>query len=92
MCIPYEHMPKNSNSNKIVEQLLKHILRVFLSLGGKFNSVGLAHSGSQPLNCFMTSIYKLACYYCTLYYVIVYDHIHLCQSIGKGGIRDFTRV
>ena len=43
-CIPNEHMPKNVN----FEQLLKHILRAFLSLGGNFNSLWLAHSGSQP--------------------------------------------
>ena len=30
MCIPYEHMPEILN----FEQLLKHILRVFPSLGG----------------------------------------------------------
>ena len=42
----YEHMPKKLN----FEQLLKHSLRVFPSLGGKFNSVGLDHSGSQPFN------------------------------------------
>ena len=47
MCIPYEHMPKNVEISNF-EQLLKHILRVFPSLGGKFNSVGLDHSGSQP--------------------------------------------
>ena len=53
MCLPYEHMPKNLEILNF-EQLLKHILRVFLSLGGggggggKFNSVGLDHSGSQP--------------------------------------------
>ena len=33
-----------------LEQLLKHILRVFPSLGGEFNSVGLDHSGSQPFH------------------------------------------
>ena len=36
------------------EQLPKHILRVFPSLGGggggKFNSLGLDHSGSQPFS------------------------------------------
>ena len=47
MCISYEHMPKNVEILNF-EQLLKHILRVFPSvLGGKFNSVGLDHSGSQ---------------------------------------------
>ena len=30
------------------KQLRKHILRVFPSFWGKFNSVGLDHSGSQP--------------------------------------------
>ena len=31
-CIPYEHMPKNVEISNF-EQLLKHILRVFPSLG-----------------------------------------------------------
>ena len=55
MCIPYdhEHMPKILK----FEQLLKHILRVYMYFrvcggggggGGKFNSMGLDHSGSQP--------------------------------------------
>ena len=48
MCIPYKHMPKNLEFFNL-EQLLKHVLRVFRSLGGgKFNSLGLDHSGSQP--------------------------------------------
>ena len=34
------------------QQLLKHILRVFSSLGGDKSEVcGLGHSGSQPFNC-----------------------------------------
>ena len=40
--------------SKIFEQLLKHILRVFPSLGGRgggFNSVVLDHSGYQPFKC-----------------------------------------
>ena len=53
MCIPYEHMPKNLEILNF-EQLLKHILRVFPKFGGggggKFNSLGLDHSGSQPFN------------------------------------------
>ena len=57
MCIPYERTPKNLEILTDFEQLLKHILRVFPSLvgggggGGKLNSVGLDHSGSQPLFC-----------------------------------------
>ena len=55
MCIPYEHMPKFNVKILNFEQLLKHILRVFPSLGGggggKFNSVGLDYSGSQPFLC-----------------------------------------
>ena len=50
--IPYEHMPKNVEIFNF-EHLPKHILRVFPSLGGgggKFNSLGLDHSGSQPFN------------------------------------------
>ena len=49
----YEHM---SNNLEILnfEQLLKHILRGFPSLGGgggeEFNSVGLDHSVSQPFD------------------------------------------
>ena len=38
--------------------LLKHILKVFPSLEGKFNSVGLDHSGSQPFkycSCFFSA-------------------------------------
>ena len=48
-CIPYyEHMPKKFGN---LEQLMKHTLRVFPSWGGgKFNCVGLDHSGSQPFN------------------------------------------
>ena len=46
----YEHMPKNLEILNF-EQLLKHILRVFPSLGGgEFNSVVLDHSGSRPFN------------------------------------------
>ena len=41
-------MPKNLEIFNF-EQLLKHILRVFPSLGDKFNSLWLDHSGSQPL-------------------------------------------
>ena len=40
-------MPKHLEISNF-EQLLKHILRVFPSLGGKVNFVGLDHSGSQP--------------------------------------------
>ena len=51
--VPYEHMPKNVEILNF-EQLLKHIkfLRVCPSMGGggKFNSVGLDRSGSQPFN------------------------------------------
>ena len=39
--------PKNLEISSF-EQLLKYKLRVFPSLGGKFNFVGLDHSGSQP--------------------------------------------
>ena len=52
LCIPYEHVPKNLEISNF-QQLLKHILRVFPSLGGgggKIQSVGLDHSGSQPFN------------------------------------------
>ena len=48
-CIPYEHMPNHVEISNF-ERLLKHILRVFPSWGGEFNSVGLDHSGSQPFN------------------------------------------
>ena len=55
-------MPKNLEISNF-EQLLKHILREFPSLGGggggggKFNSVGLDHSGSQPFNYEMSRVY-----------------------------------
>ena len=46
------------------EQFLKQILRVFPSFGGggggKFNSVGLDHSGSQPFSCTFYKGLKLA--------------------------------
>ena len=48
-------MPKNLN----FEQLLKHILRVFPRFGGKFASVGLDHSGSQPFKC--ESVFGMYC-------------------------------
>ena len=34
MCIPYERMPKKNLKILNFEQLLKHVLRVFQSLGG----------------------------------------------------------
>ena len=49
MCILYEHMPKNFEILHF-ELHIKSISK-FLGGGGKFNSVGLDHSGSQPFNC-----------------------------------------